>query len=102
MLKTIMSSDALKKDSKTDLYIPYLVLFGVLFCASNKALKVSKFYELCQIELDPAISSADKELLELVPKLLELSYVMMMEVYIAHKAASDPELEKSLILSPPA
>jgi len=49
LLRTLMTSDALKKDIKDErtLYIPYLVLFGVLFCASDKALKVSKFYELC-------------------------------------------------------
>ena len=75
IFKSILNSDTLKRGDS--LYIPYLILFGVLFCSSNNTLKVSKFYELCQIELDPIITAKDKELVDLVPKLFEMSYDMM-------------------------
>lgn len=53
LLRDIMTSKYLKKNEKSDeIYIPYLVMFGILYCASNTELKVQKFYEGAQIDLD--------------------------------------------------
>lgn len=75
-----------------------MVLFGILYCSSNKELKVNKFYELCQINLDPYIASSDKELVELIPKLLEISYDLALAVYKKHKTINDDDLDESLII----
>jgi len=36
---------------------------------------------------------------DLVPKLLELSYDMMVTVYMKHREGADPEIDKSYKLS---
>ena len=43
-------------------YIPYLMLLGILYCASNAKARAQKFFELCQMELNPCITATDKEI----------------------------------------
>lgn len=62
-------------------FIPYLMLVGILYCASNPKVKAQKFFELCQMDLLPTLSAGDKELKEYFPKLCEISYEMMIAVY---------------------
>jgi hypothetical protein len=33
------------------IYIPYMMLFAMLYCVSNKDLRAEKFYELVEIEM---------------------------------------------------
>jgi len=90
----------LKKDKDSDdLYIPYLVLFGVLYCATNTELKVQKFYELCQIDLDASIAKNDPELVELIPKLLTIPFDLMIQVYQNKKESDEPDLNENIILN---
>lgn len=47
-MRAILTHKILRKDEhKEEIYIPYLVMLGVLYCASNNELKVQKFYEGC-------------------------------------------------------
>ena len=43
----IMTDDALKKGSETTYHVPYLMLLGLLICATNDQNKCDKFFELC-------------------------------------------------------
>lgn len=74
-----MTDDAFKKDGET-YHVPFLMLLGVLICATNDRNKADKFFELCQIELNPAISHEDGEFVEYFPKILEIAY----DVLIRH------------------
>lgn len=42
-------------------YIPYLMLLGNLYCCSNKTQKADKYYELVEIELTDQLLVSDKE-----------------------------------------
>jgi len=55
-------------------------------------LKVQKFYEACQIDLDASINRKDTELVDLIPKLLTISYDLMIEVFEAKKESDESEL----------
>jgi len=48
----ILTHETLIK-SKGTYYIPYLMLVGLLFCASNLKVRAMKFFELCQMDLNP-------------------------------------------------
>ncbi len=72
-------------------YIPYLVLLGQLYCAGNPKLRADKFFELCQIDLDPGMSHNDKEFIDYFPKLLEISYDLMLRLYSRFKPEDLPE-----------
>mmetsp|Transcript_7186 Transcript_7186/g.6280 ORF Transcript_7186/g.6280 Transcript_7186/m.6280 type:complete len:95 (+) Transcript_7186:257-541(+) len=75
LVRKILTHPCLKKNEDGDTFhIPYLMLVGVLFCASNVKVKGSKFFELCQMELNPQISAGDKELRDYYMKLLQISY----------------------------
>lgn len=41
-----------QKDSDETYHVPYLMLLGVLICATNDRNKADKFFELCQINLN--------------------------------------------------
>ena len=43
----LMTDEVFKKDSDTTFHIPYLMLLGVLICATNEFNKADKFFELC-------------------------------------------------------
>ena len=58
-----------------------MMLMGILYCSSNKEIRAKKFYELCQMELDPIISAADKEMHEALIKLVQIAYEMIINVY---------------------
>jgi len=53
---------------------------GILYCASNKEIKATKFFELCQMDLDAVISAEDKELKEFFIKLCEIAYEFMIKL----------------------
>ena len=61
------------------------MIVGILFCASNSKAKTQKFYEVCQTELNPAISANDKDLKKYFIKQLEISYEMMIQIFNHHK-----------------
>lgn len=79
------------KDKNGNYHIPYLMLLGILFCASNSQVKVQKFFNICQNELNPSISATDKELKMYTPKLFEISYEMMINLF----NDSNPESAKA-------
>lgn len=68
-------------DAPGTISIPSLMLFGILYCGSNSQAKAQKFFDLCQIELQPHVSSKDKELLAYFKKLIEISYTLIIEVF---------------------
>jgi hypothetical protein len=69
------------QNDKHNFFIPYLMLLGILYCASNPKNKAQKFFELCQMDLLPTLSATDKELKEYFPKLCEISYETIIQVY---------------------
>ena len=82
------------KASGKGFYIPYFVLLGVLYCAGNNRIRATKFFELCQIDLDPHMSHNDKEFVDYFPKLLQISYEMMLRMYDKFREEGSPELKK--------
>jgi hypothetical protein len=101
LVRDIMTSRHLRaKDGSEDIFIPYLVMFGILYCASNTDLKVQKFYEGAQIDLDAQIKKDDPELLDLFEKILSISYDMMIELYLKHKNQDEPIISEKFILPP--
>lgn len=62
-----MFHDSMRKNGQ--LYIPYLMLFGILYCASNPLKNAEKFYELVQIELPDNMEKDDEEYVEYFPRL---------------------------------
>ena len=61
--------------------VPWLLLLGILYCASNVKVRALKFYELCQSELEAQISSSDRDLKANLKKMMEISYWMMLAIY---------------------
>jgi len=78
-----MFDDAMKKDGK--LYVPYLMLFGILYCASNPLKNAEKFYELVQIELPDNMEKDDEEYVEYFPQLQKIAYAMIAATYIRYR-----------------
>jgi hypothetical protein len=72
-----MTDKAFQKEGKETYHVPYLMLLGVLICATNNKNKSDKFFELCQLELNATISHQDKEFVDYFPKLLEIAYDVM-------------------------
>ena len=52
----LMTDKAFHKNEEESLHVPYLMLLGLLICATNNKNKAEKFFELCQLELNPSIS----------------------------------------------
>jgi len=77
----LMTDDVFKKKSDTTFHIPYLMLLGLLICATNEFNKADKFFELCQIELNANISYQDGEFVDYMPKLLEIAYETLIRHY---------------------
>jgi len=86
----LMTDKTFHKDSEQTLHVPYLMLLGVLICATNNKNKADKFFELCQIELNPTISHTDGEFVDYFPKLLEIAYDLM----VRHHNLNCPETKK--------
>lgn len=72
--------------------ISELLLFGNMYCASTPLIRAQRFFEVCQEDLPPQISSNDKELNKYLVKQLEISYNMMLNLYKANKKPEDPNI----------
>ena len=81
VVRALLTDPSLSKDKNGVYFIPYLMLIGILYCASNPNVRAQKFFELCQMELDPQISAGDKELKDYCKKLLDISYRLSIKVY---------------------
>lgn len=92
-----MTDDVFRKegDPENTFFIPYLLLLGILYCAANPTRKAQKFFELCQIDLDPDIKKNDPEFLDLFPKMLEISYDLMLRIY-KEKAPTNAPMPKDI------
>jgi hypothetical protein len=91
LIRKILTHKALVEKPGT-FHIPYLMLVGILYCASNPKTKATKFFEVCQIDLNPTINAGDKELEKFFPKLCEISYDMMISLYNSqHPQEAHPE-----------
>ncbi len=79
-----MTNPIFRKDGDPEnvYYIPYLLLLGTLYCAANPIIKAEKFFEQCQIHLNPDIDANDPEFVEYFPKMLQISYDMMLKIYV--------------------
>jgi len=82
----------MRKEGEGDLYIPYLMLFAILYCASNPLLCAEKFYELVQIELPEDMEKDDDEYVEYFPQLQQIAYAMVGGLYIKYKDEFKNEL----------
>lgn len=86
LLRTMMTDPIFKKNpNDEEFHIPYLMLLGVLYCASNTAVKAEKFYELCQLDLHVQMNRNDKEYIDYFPKLLQISYEFIIKTYITFR-----------------
>ena len=70
---------------------------GNMYCATTPGIKSQRFYQLCQIEYDPQIASADKDLQKNFIKMLEISYVLMISVYKRNRKEEDAIIPESWI-----
>lgn len=77
--------------------ISEILLMGNLYCANTPAIRANRYFELCQIEYDPQIGSADRDLHKNFTKMLEISYVLMIPVYRRFKKDSDVHIPESWI-----
>jgi hypothetical protein len=78
-----MTDQILKKNpNDEEFHIPYLMLLGLLYCASNAEIKALKFYELCQLHLNQTMHRNDPEYNDYFPKLLQISYEFIIRIYI--------------------
>lgn len=86
------------QNTKNIVYLPYLRLLGILYCAATPKLKAESFYsvlkpnELDSKETAEKITDVHKsEVLipEYFEKMLEIAYVMMIEVYGKSEGGED-------------
>jgi len=84
----LLTDEVFQKGSNTTYHIPYLMLLGLLVCATNEHNKADKFFELCQIELNEKISHSDGEYVDYMPKILEIAYEVMIKHYLANNPGS--------------
>ena len=80
-------------EDKTQFEISSILLIGNMYCPSNDKLRASKFYELCQTDLNPHISAHDRDLKRIFKKMIEISYVMMVNLYTQNKKEDIPGVE---------
>ena len=71
------------KDRK--LYVPHLMLLGLLYCRSNRRERAEKFYELVEIQLTDKLEVSDPEFREYIPYLYEIAYKLMFRLYVRHR-----------------
>jgi len=80
-----------------EVYIPYVLLLGIMYAKATSRVRATKFYELVQDELTPRVSCNDKELKLLFRKLLELSSLFVMQqfrvCYLNYSVEGDNEEE---------
>jgi len=92
----LLTDEVFQKDSKDSFHVPYLMLLGLLVCATNEKNKADKFFELCQIELNDKISHQDGEFVDYFPKIIEIAY----DTLIRHYNLNNPENKKEHWLRP--
>lgn len=71
--------------SERRLYVPWVMLLGLLYCRSNRRQRAEKFYELVEIELTESLSTHDKEFRSYIPVMCEIVYMLMFELYPSHR-----------------
>lgn len=67
--------------SEDQIYIPYLMLVGILYCNTSPRIRTEKFFQVLQTGLEPHISASDRELAEFVPRMCMICFEMMVELY---------------------
>ena len=76
--------------SERRVYVPWLMLMGLLYCRSNRAERAQKFYELVEIQLTESLARDDVELVAYIPIMFDICYNLMMRIYARHRN-QDPE-----------
>ena len=71
--------------SERRIYIPWLMLLGLMYCRSNRKQRAEKFYELVEIQLTENLSSTDRELVAYLPIMVEIVYGLMFRMYERHR-----------------
>lgn len=71
--------------SERRLYVPWVMLLGLLYCRSNRRQRAEKFYELVEIQLTETLAVDDKEFVGYIPILHEICYTLMFRLYGRHR-----------------
>ena len=71
--------------SERRVYVPWLMLMGLLYCRSNRQERAEKFYELIEIQLTDTLSKNDPEFLAYVPIMFNIVYTLMLNLYERHR-----------------
>jgi hypothetical protein len=77
-------------------FIPHLILLGLLYCQSNRQQRASKFYELVEIDLSYMMEKDDPEFLSYIPVMHSICYDLMTDLYNKHELCLDRETDSSL------
>ena len=67
------------------IYVPWLMLLGLLYCRSNKKERAETFYELVEIQLTESLASDDPEFIAYVPIMVEIAFNLMFNLYQSHR-----------------
>lgn len=71
------------------IYIPYLLLLGILLCASSKLMKAEAYYNMFKKENSEHIQMNDVDLGEFTEKLCEISYALVIRMHGVYHPESD-------------
>ena len=66
------------------IYIPYLLLLGILLCASTKKMKAEAYYNMFKKEFSNEVQRNEILLGEFMEKMCDISYAMMIKLH-AHQ-----------------
>ena len=67
------------------IYIPWLMLMGLIYCRSNRRQRSQKFYELVEIQLTEQLARDDKEFVDYNPVMIDICYDLMLKLYPRHR-----------------
>jgi hypothetical protein len=72
------------------------MLLGILYCHCKPAVRVQKFYELVQVNLEGFLSPEDNEIAEFMPIMAKISYEVMIKLYNRHMIRGGGECQARL------
>ena len=87
----LFSHKAMQKDPET-VFVPYLKLLGILYCASTKKMKAQSLFAVIKQKGSGRVPLTNQRFSEYIQKIVFISYFMAFDVY--HKN-SDVEVESS-------
>lgn len=80
------------------IYLPYLQLLSILYCASTFKMKAVALYEMVKVENSTRIPKNDPYLVEYLQKLLEISWVLAIDLYDEFNDDETPQVTSNFAI----